>query len=39
MGSDYTKKGLVQILKEAREKIEEQNLLIEQVEEAQRKRS
>lgn len=36
MGSDYTKKGLVQILKEAREKIEEQNLLIEQVEEAQR---
>lgn len=36
MGSDYTQERLVQILKEAREKIEEQNLLIEQVEEAQR---
>lgn len=37
MGSDYTQKELAKILKEAREKIEEQNLLIEQVEEAQKK--
>lgn len=37
MGSDYTQKELAKILKEAREKIEEQNLLVEQVEEAQKK--
>ena len=36
MGSEYTQEELAEILKEAREKIEEQNLLIKQVEEAQR---